>query len=216
MKKNFLIVSGLAFALSGTLSGCSNEDLVKPAHDDNSHAVNMFLNSDYGVRTLQSHGLSVNSLDLENSTEEVFGSKGTVSISVPIVENGERVGRLSAFVSQDESDYRSIVEKWEKTSQHDYTVTLSTGYGAYLATVEVTSDGKRQTQRITEVASETPYGSRAKQEQKESWWECTVNLYDTAKDACNGDSQCDFLCDLANLVNGCTISMAAAAAIVCL
>ena len=57
--------------------------------------------------------------------------------------------------------------------------------------------------------------SRSSRPVGEGWWACTTRVYRTAKQACNGDSQCDFLCDLVDLAGGCTISMAAAAAIAC-
>lgn len=47
------------------------------------------------------------------------------------------------------------------------------------------------------------------------WWACTTGCYADAKDACGNDPECDFLCDLANLVGGCTLSIAAACGIHC-
>lgn len=47
------------------------------------------------------------------------------------------------------------------------------------------------------------------------WWSCTTKCYATAKKACGDDPQCDFLCDLADLVGQCTISMGVACGIHC-
>ena len=50
----------------------------------------------------------------------------------------------------------------------------------------------------------------------QGWWSCTTECYTMAKDACGSSAQCDFLCDLADLAGGCTISMAAACTIYCI
>ena len=80
--------------------------------------------------------------------------------------------------------------------------------------LEVSHDGTKTTQKILDVPlkeSAAHHKTKRKRADKESWWECTTRVYSEAKKICNGDSQCDFLCDLADLGGGCTISMAAAA-----
>lgn len=46
----------------------------------------------------------------------------------------------------------------------------------------------------------------------EKWWSCTTTCYKEAKDACQGDPECNFICDLLDLAGGCTVSIAAGCA----
>jgi hypothetical protein len=47
------------------------------------------------------------------------------------------------------------------------------------------------------------------------WWTCTTDCYAYAKNACAGDPDCDLLCDLANIVGYCTITIGTACGIHC-
>lgn len=219
MKKRLLFVLSLALVLCGSFWSCSADDPAMPMDGAKTSLLNEFLNSDYGIATLENHGLTITNLDLKNSTSDFFKSKVVTAFAIPIIENGRITGKLNAFIVPGDDSYRAIVEKWENLSDKEYSVTITTGYGMYLATVGIVNDGKRRTQKIMDIASyndaEEILKSRSSKLAEESWWACTTRVYQTAKQACNGDSQCDFLCDLVDLAGGCTISMAAAAAIVC-
>lgn len=211
MKTKFIFTFSLVLILCGALWSCSDDAPIETSTKSNTASIQEFLNSEYGIITLKSHGLSIQNLDLGNAKCEVFDSKGVTSFSIPTIENGMVTGRLNAFIVPGNEPYRAIVEKWNMSNESDYSVTVSTGKGAYLATVEIYENGK---QKIMDIASDTH--SRSNQLAEEGWWACTTRVYATAKQACNGDSQCDFLCDLVNITYGCNISMAAAAAIVCI
>ena len=213
MKKNLFFTISLALVLCGSLWSCANDDSIETAAESDTAKLQVFLNSKYGVATLESHGLSINNLDMDNVKIEMFESKGVTSFSVPTVEHGIITGRLNAFIVPGNDPYRAIVEKWNKSNDSDYSVKVSTGKGAYLATVEISGLGH---QNIIDVASDKDPKSRSNQIEEEGWWDCTTRVYATAKKACNGSSECDFLCDIADLAGGCTLSIAAAAAIVCI
>lgn len=219
MKKRLLFVLSLALVLCGSLWSCSDDGPAMPTDGSKTSLLNEFLNSEYGIATLENHGLTIANLDLKNSTSDFFKSKGATAFAIPIIENGRITGKLNAFIVSGDDSYRAIVEKWENPSDKEYSVTITTGYGMYLATVGIVHDGKRKTQKIMDIASyndaEKNPKSRSSNLAEEGWWACTTRVYKTAKQACNGDSQCDFLCDLVDLAGGCTISMAAAAAIAC-
>lgn len=216
MKKCIYYVSSFALILCGLLWSCSDSD---PFASTESIIFKEFLESDYGVKTLENHGLTVTNLDLKKTVSTFIKNKGVTAFVIPIMENGRIIGRLNSFIVPGDDPYRAIVEKWEKSSENEYSVNITTGYGAYLATVAVCKDGRKTIQKIHDIASnkdmEIDLKTRS-MEVEESWWECTTRVYHAAKEACSGDNECDFLCDLVNMVEGCTISIAAAAAIVCL
>lgn len=213
MKTKFIFALCLVIGLCSSLWSCSDDGPNVPIDKSTTSSLQEFLNSEYGVATLINHGLSLQDLDLDNTKTEVFESKGVTSFSIPTVKNGIVTGRLNAFIVPGNDSYRAIVEKWDNYNGSNYSVTVSTGRGSYLATVEVSENGS---QKILDVASDMNPKSRSKQLAEEGWWACTTRVYATAKQACGGDSQCDFLCDLVDLAGGCTISMAAAAAIICI
>lgn len=48
------------------------------------------------------------------------------------------------------------------------------------------------------------------------WWTCTTKCYKFAKDACDADPECKFLCDLVNVaLSSCNVSIAVACGIHC-
>lgn len=49
----------------------------------------------------------------------------------------------------------------------------------------------------------------------DTWWSCTTKCYAEAKSACGSDPECDFLCDLADISGGCTLSIGIACGIHC-
>lgn len=202
-----------------TFCSCTNDGPKHNADDSLLSGINEFLNSEYGIATLENHMLKVSDLDLANSKSEFIKSKGVTAFAVPFKKNGKVIGKLTALIVPGNEPYRAIVENWERTSTQDYSVIVTTGCGEYLATVNVAHDGDKTTQNIVDVAStETSISrsSRPPRPGKESWLECTARVYHIAKQACQNDSQCDFLCDIANLARGCTITLAAAAAIACM
>lgn len=219
MKRKLLFVLSPALVLCSSLWSCSDDGPNTQMDSPQTSLINEFLNSEYGIATLENHEITLSNLDLENSTIEFFKSKGVTALAIPIIENGQITGKLNAFIVPGDDSYRAIVEKWENSSNQESSVTITTGYGMYLATVSIVHDGKRKTQEIIDIASynndEEETSSRSSRPVGEGWWACTTRVYRTAKQACNGDSQCDFLCDLVDLAGGCTISMAAAAAIAC-
>lgn len=229
MEKKLLLVFSLALTLCSFLWSCTDDGPKVPTNHSQASLLSDFLNSEYGIATLENHGLTIANLDLGNSTKEFFKSKGATAFAVPIIKNGQTTGVLNAFVIPGNDSYRAIVEEWESTSDREYNVSITTGNGAYLATVAVSHEGKRKTQEIIDIADYSEAGSNMNirrvaqgnvvmttRKPKESWWACTTRVYHSAKQACGNDSQCDFLCDIADLAKGCTISMAAAAARVCI
>lgn len=211
MKTKLIFTICLALTLSCAFWSCSDDAPIEPNSENNS-SIQEFLHSEYGLSTLKSHGLSFQNLVLDNVKYDGFESKGVISFSIPTMENGVVTGRLNAFIVPGNEPYRAIVEKWDKSNVSDYSVTVSTGKGVYLATVEISDDGK---QKIIDIASNAP--TRVDKPAEEGWWACTTRVYKLAKQSCGEDSQCDFLCDLVNVANnGCTLSIAAAAAIACI
>lgn len=153
MKKQFLFVLSLALVFCGSLWSCSDNGPAMPTDDPKTSLLNEFLNSEYGIATLENHGLTKANLDLKNSTSDFFKSKRATSFAIPIIENGRITGKLNAFIVSGDDSYRAIVEKWENPSDKEYSVTITTGYGMYLATVGIVHDGKRKTQKIMDIAS---------------------------------------------------------------
>lgn len=49
----------------------------------------------------------------------------------------------------------------------------------------------------------------------EGWWQCTADCYSYARTACGTDPDCQLLCDLADIVGLCTISIATSCGIHC-
>lgn len=177
-----------------------------------------FINSDYGKATLKQHELDLSNLDIHQTTYEYIESKGITAINTPIIKEGKIVGRLNAFIMSMDNSYRAIVEEWNSKNSNEFEVTLSTGEGIYLATVGVSKIGNKTIQkilRVSDLENESTYNSRSA---SKSWWDCTARTYETFKQACNGSDSCDLLCDLIDVASTgkCTISMAAAAAYICL
>ena len=48
----------------------------------------------------------------------------------------------------------------------------------------------------------------------QTWWGCTTDCYKTAKDACDGNGECKFLCDM--LGNICVVEIFVACGVNCI
>lgn len=203
------------------ISGCS--DNVEPPSSDSEikQLVNEFVCSEYGISTLKAHSISEASFKIDDAKLEVIASKNIHILAIPFGDGSTNVGRLNIIRINTDNTFRAIVETWMPNQENRYSVEVATGLGKYLATVDVTTVGSKRVQVITDVADSAviaPCASKPSTSlsKEESWWECTTRVYAAAKKACGDNPQCDFLCDLCNLSSGCTISMAVAAAYVCL
>lgn len=194
---------------------CSDES--RMILEDNT-PLSEFINSDYGKATLKQHGLNLSNLDTHQTTYEYIESKGITAINTPIIKGGKIIGRLNAFKISMDNSYRAIVEEWNSKNSNEYEVTLSTGEGIYLATVGISKKGNKTIQRFLRIADMENDFTPNSRSASESWWDCTARTYETFKQACNDSDSCDLLCDLIDVASTgkCTISMAAAAAYICL
>lgn len=68
MEKKLLLVFSLALTLCSFLWSCTDEGPKVPANDSQASLLSDFLNSEYGIATLENHGLTIANLDLGNST----------------------------------------------------------------------------------------------------------------------------------------------------
>ena len=214
MKTKFSILVSLAMILLSSLFSCSDDTSYVPeTENETTSKLQDFLDSEYGKETLKESGLTVNNLDLSKVIIEVNESKGAVAFSIPTIKNGIVTGCLNAIVvCGSDEPYRAIYEKWENR-EDGHRVTLTSGKGLYVATIDVSNNGH---QHITEIASGGSINTRARQK-GESWWACTTRVYVEAKKACDKDNTCTFLRDVADALSGgqATVSMATAAAIAC-
>lgn len=214
MKKTKLLLAlSIVLVVCGLGWGCSDE--TPQNTPEIAPQLVEFLGSRYGMSSLESHGISMQNLDLEKSKYEYFKTKDVAMFAIPIVKDGIVVGRMNAFITNGDNPYRAVVESWENNGS-GYSVKLTTGNGFYLATVEVHEDSGKG-QKLVDVVNMNDLQSRSNRPNNESWAECLARIYDEADKACSGDPNCNFLCDLIDIVVAeCTVSMMVAAAIVCI
>jgi hypothetical protein len=193
----------------------------------NNKEVEKFLSSSTFNDFKKNSSIKIHNLDFKNMKTETFNEVNGNVYYVPVVKNKTQLGVLAIFsVDQGDkmnmlfSDYRNIAQGSIVVSTSSLVVAKFSATevenGLYkIKLIEVPKTPVKIAKESNKLPFEIPIADA--KAQGGSWWACVTDCYGEAKSACGGNTTCDFLCDLVNIVgNQCTISMAAACAIHCM
>lgn len=205
---------------------CSNSDLLmEEYHSQDVELNNFFESSEY--ENLQENLSHITGyLAIEQSTMEIYPKQLKI-YTIPVIKNGCLKGKLQVFSKNNGTVYRTLYEDWDNFSEErGGNVKIYSSDNNYIATfnyqkisknkysariIDIVTDNNNLTPKRVVTRSEFPTNPGDM-----GWTDCVSDCYKYAKDACGGDSQCNLLCDLADLAGGCTITVAAACAIYCM
>lgn len=216
-----ILVTSTLFVVS-----CSDSDLIMDEyHSQDAELNNFFASSEYDkLKENLSH--ITRCLAVEQSTMENYPKQLKI-YTIPVVENGHLKGKLHVFSKNEGTVYRTIYEDWNDFSEEKGgDVKMYSSNNNYIATFNYqrTSVNKYSV-RITDVVevNEKIITKRVATRSEfptnpddMNWIDCVADCYSYTKDACANESQCNLLCDLVDLVSGCTVSVAAACGIYCI
>ena len=221
MKKVFMGLLAL-FCIVGSVFVACNSDIdesIEPASSVEPELDNFFLSYEYEKAS--------NSLELRKSDfvlEERVAKRPKKNVSyytIPIRKDGVLVGQATIFSKNNGKVYRVVYEDLTGFSKEKGgVIRVLTGENELIASLNCTIDanGKQMAVKIDEVAMPSIKTKSTIEfpTSDEGWKKCFIECYKVASDACEGDPQCDFLCDLVNLGAGCTISIMLACGIYCI
>lgn len=220
MKQINFITLVLVFLTSAILSSCSSDD----SNYINENVTNQELNNFFSSKECRdfstSFDVNVKNFMLDEMVTERYENKKVTSFIIPIEKRGEIVGKVLIFSKNNGRLYKML---YEDRSEFDHSdggvIKITTAKNKFIASLNCTMlSNQKMSIRINEIAPiKNTIKTRAEfPTPEDGWWDCTTRCYKISKDACGDEAQCNFLCDMADLVAGCTISIAAACAIYCM
>lgn len=230
-KSYFSILTMLITSLSVIVSSCSdsdipglsNGDLKDDGHDATLiwNCVSSFIKSEYGQASLLKHSISQSELNLSKAQSHSSDRLAFDAFIIPIIRGKENIGTLNIVKDRLGESYRAIFEIQSKNqiSGTKPKITVSTGEGLYIATLELKEDPSLDGEHweIVDVAEVDDNEDEDGRRPGESWWSCTARIYHTMKIACNSNANCDLACDMIDLNSDlCTKAMAISAAAICI
>lgn len=220
-KQFYLGIAMLFLTITTVFTACNNDEDDIRFNGTNVVETELqgFFGSDAFKEVSTSLDIQVKHLMLDKRTVNHY-KKGVTQYCIPVQKDGVVIGLLHAFSKNNGSLYRVLYEDRKGFSEnYGGTIRIVTSKNKYVATLACTpTNTKKMSMKIVDVATVRPRirkRSESWPSPDDGWWDCTTRCYKMAKDACGSDSQCNFLCDLADLAAGCTVTVAAACAIYC-
>lgn len=210
---SFMLIAGI------TIVGCNSDN-----NDyGNQNVEESELNGFFSSREYEnfSNTFEVNNKNFEYGRMVVnyYKKKNVKTFCIPINKDGNEVGQVLILSKNNGSIYKVLYEdRRDFTSKDGGVIKITTSTNKYIASINCKKiDSHKMIMRIADVSSTKAIKTRVEMPSPdEGWWDCTTGCYKVAKEACGTDAECDFICDLADLANGCTITVAAACAIYCI
>lgn len=186
-----------------------------------------FFSSDAYASFSKSFNVDIENFDVENILPVKYPEQNVNLYQTLIVKNSETLGRLVIFSKNVGEEYRVLFEDWSQFDEEcGGIISLCTANKQFIADfscVKVDQESNLFNVSFNSVAT-IPEFNRLKSTTVEmpdreslSWWECTTQCYQMAHDACSGDAECDFLCELIGLGTNvtCFVTISAACGIWC-
>jgi hypothetical protein len=207
--------------LAGVLVGCRTEEDVFPENTSIEFELQNYFNSkDYADLKMNfEFGISNFSFD------DVIVEKPVPGISIYYlpVKKGDRSGVLAVFSKNNGEVYKSLYEDRSQLKKEDEgVISIYTAKNFFVVDFQYKkTENQMMILNIKNVGNIKIGSPRLKNGTEfpspdDGWWTCTTDCYAYAKDACDGDAECQFLCDLVNIAGLCTLSVAAACSIYCI
>lgn len=220
--KKFIIFTMLQLIAAGIIVVSCNSD---ENYYDNKvvtedEELNGFFNSVEYKDFSNTFKVNIENFDMDKKSVKCYANKNVKTYFIPIKKGGREIGQILIVSKNNGRVYKVLYEnRNEFDTENGGTIEITTSTNDYIASVVCKKIGNQKiAMKIVDVNTINTFKvkTRAEGSSSESWLECTSNCYKMAMDACGTDSQCDFLCDLANVAAGCTLSVAAACAIHCI
>ena len=220
MKSFFIKKLCWLFAISVILVACNSDfdESVNSSSSVEPELSNFFTSNEYEEIA---NSLNIKTSNFTLDKRVVKHVKNNVSYyCIPIHKNGSLAGQAIVFSQNNGKAYRVLYEDRTNFSEEKGgIIRIFTGNNRFVASLECTvaTQGKIL-MKIDEVA---PIRSQMKSRTEwptpdDGWFDCTARCFKIAQDVCEDDDKCNFLCEIANLAKGCTISIAAACGIYCI
>jgi hypothetical protein len=183
--------------------------------------INYFNSNDYFVLS-RNFKIGLANIDFDNLVAENFNDATVNVYYLPVKKGQNTIGQLCIISKDEEKIYKSLYEDRSELQKADEgKIAIYTSQGLFVADFNYKKESNGlYLLRLSDVgnSNSTPRLKSGVEwpNPSDGWWSCTTNCYSYAKQACSSTSQCDFLCDIANLIGGCTISMAVACSAYCL
>jgi hypothetical protein len=226
--KNLKIkVMSLGIVLAGMISAgifmqsCSSEDDVYLEENKGKvpdALLNYFNSEDYSILS-KSFNINVTNIDFNNLVIENFDDVDVEAYYLPVKKGQHIVGRLCIVSKAEGEIYKSLYEDRSELQKTDEgKIAIYTSQGLFVADFKYKKESNGlYLLRLNDVGNRIPRLKSGAEwpNPSDGWWTCTTNCYAYAKEVCGDNAQCDFLCDIANILGHCTISMAVACAAYC-
>lgn len=214
------VIAAMAFVV-GVFYGCQDKlvDLPNTVPDG---LKSYFSSQDY-YELKDNFDFGVSDFSFDDIIEENPVSELTIYY-VPIKKK-DRIGTLAVCSKNNGEVFKSLFSDESQTiNQEEGVISIYTAKNFFVVDYKFEKQGfddtsmKMKIDRVGNFSIGSPRlkGGTEFPSPDDGWWTCTTNCYAYAMAACGDDSECKFLCDLANIAGLCTLSVAAACAIYCI
>lgn len=218
--KNYLIGVVTFFIVGLGVFSCQKENSIKQDLDSE---LNSFLSSNEFYQLKKNFNIKADYLDFEYLRKESYPEANVNVFYLPIRKKGRTLGKLAIFSKEKGRKYRTLFEDLSNINNMGGIITIYTSKKQFVVDFDVKSVNNNLQASINNVNDFSTFLRRSELHANsefptsdDGWWSCTTNCYKIAKDACDDDASCKFICDLLGLGSYCTISISTACSIYCL
>lgn len=185
--------------------------------------LNKFLQSSIAEDFMISFEVNSSNLNTVNMKKLPQGNDSEV-LYIPLIKEGKEVGRLCVFVKNKGSFFQVLYEDWTGMENNTGVIKIFNANKHYIASWGVQKESEtKYSYKIIDVAQNEDAGFNGIKTRTEIDFPkpgdsgCLEKCYKAAKDACDADPDCKFLCDMLDVFAcSATVSIAAACAIYCI
>lgn len=165
--------------------------------------------------------ICVSDMDIDNM--QIFPCPNDVNVLyIPVKRKSKDIGRLCVFSKSNGKMYNALYEDWTDLTTDGGDMKIYSVKRQYIATWKIEKDvsGKYSFKISDVVSTEGNFNSIKTRSEidfpKPGDIDCTAKCYKAAKDACDSDYNCKYLCDLLDVFFcSATISIAASCQVYC-
>ncbi len=228
-KKVFLSILFATLTLSGVVlfySCQKDKELTSMIINTDYEEFNSFFNSESYASFSEKFKVNSENFDLNNLSQVQFQEQNVNLYQTLIYKKEKVIGRIAVFSKNKGQTFRVLFEDWSSFDEKcGGEITLYTSKKHFVASFlceKVDSESNLFSVHLNKVVDNSIPRLKSTTVEFPSdddpWWECLTQCYKVANDACSGDAECDFLCELIGLGTNisCFIAISTACAIYCI
>ncbi|MBM6858870.1 MULTISPECIES: hypothetical protein [Bacteroidaceae] len=219
----FLTVSVLVLTVSMVIvsTSCSQEDEIPVVNVD--PELNAFFSTKEYLDFQRDNSFITENMLLDKVYVATF-PRDMKQYVIPVMVNGHLKGKLNVFSKNGGKVYHSLYEDWSGMSEETGgLVKISAADGQYISTLKYTKIGGSKFEVVIQDVASPVGGTKPKTRVEfpdpdtTGYADCVAQCYAVAKESCDSDTGCKFICDLLDAIGkSCaTLSIMAACAIYC-